>query len=681
MNLVFANPGWLGFSFLALAPLVIHLLYKRRVKVVKWPSVALLEEVRRENRRSLRLQEWMLLVLRTLLVLSVVLAVSGPVLAPKGSGLPSGKGGHRVVALVLDNSLSMGLSENGVTLLDEAVLRAEDILRSVHRPGDAVAVVPACGAEGRYEEVYSVEEAGRRLREVRLCGAGGDVLDALRTVESFASSEERLVYVFSDFQRSVWSNLRYGGGKGMRVVLVSLARRGRANVVVDEVRPPLVFAGAGPGGVLKAVLRNTGDAEASVSVTVHQDGRKTGETRVSLGGGGVTEVELPWNPGRPGLTTGFVAVEGDRLKADDRRWFAVRTPPRMRVAVVDDSGGAASVFLRKVFEAAGAGGFLEVLPTGSAGLAGVLGRSDVVVMAAFRGMPAGTAEALRRFLEEGGGLWVATEDRMDIDEFNRVFDPGIIPCRVLGRSVSSGTDTFLGAKEVDFSHPLLSYFEGTDLFRHGRFRGYYRAALREADPGLKVLVRMETGEPLLVEYGHRSRASERETGRVLLFLSSLSDSLNGFPYTRNFPVFVLQSLRFLVERSVPEFPAGTPGEAIAGRTGPVKGARMERWDGRMWVREEEDPVTTVGVWRFGEEVFLVRTPPEESEVAGMTEEELRRVFGNLPVIPGDGTAGRKAVEAETGRSLAPWAILLALLCAAGEAAVLFGFRRRMAAEV
>lgn len=675
MNLVFGNPGWLGFAVLALGPLVIHFLYKRRVRVVRWPHVALLSEVRRENRRSLRLREVLLLVLRTVAVLSVVLAVSRPVLAPRGVAVAEGGvGGHRSLVFVLDNSLSMGLSENGVTLLDEAVLRAGDILRSVHRPGDAVAVVASCGAEAVYEEVYDSEEALRRMREVRLCGGSGSVLDALRTVESFASGGERLVYVLSDFQRSVWSNAGYGGGRGMRVVLVSLARKGRANVVVEGVRPPLVFPGAGPGGRLRAVLRNTGDAAVEVTVGSYQDGRKTGEERVRLAGGASAEVEFPWHPGRPGLTVGFVGVEGDRLRADNRRWFAVRMPERMRVVLVDDTGGEASRFLRKVFEVAGSG-FLEVVRTESSGLAQVLGGADVVVLAGFRRLPAGTAEVLVRHVGRGGGVWVATEAGLDLEGFNGVFHPVLVPCRLLGRAVVSAPEEVFGVRSWDVSHPLLAAFEGTDLFRNARFRGYYRAAVEEGDARLQVLARMETGDPLLVEYVHRSSVSEREVGRVLVWFSSLSDGLSAFPYTMNYPAFVLQVLRHLVERPVEEFVLPVWAAGVAGRLGVAADGGVWRWVDGRWERWVGEVVEEGGVWRLGGEVFVVRTPPEESEVVGMSEEELRRVFRGAVVVRGGEGVGRRAGEAEAGRSLTPWVLVLALGCLLAESLVLGVFRR------
>ena len=72
--------GWLAA---AAAPLLIHLWSRHRFREVDWAAMQFLLAAMRKNARRLQLQQWLLLAVRTLLIVLVVLAVA----EPYGAGL------------------------------------------------------------------------------------------------------------------------------------------------------------------------------------------------------------------------------------------------------------------------------------------------------------------------------------------------------------------------------------------------------------------------------------------------------------------------------------------------------------------------------------------------------------------------------------------------------------------
>ena len=68
--------------------------------------------------RRVRIRQWLLLALRTLAIVSLVLAFARPTLSDAGGGFEDG--GARALALVLDNSRSMTLRDAQGSLLDQA---------------------------------------------------------------------------------------------------------------------------------------------------------------------------------------------------------------------------------------------------------------------------------------------------------------------------------------------------------------------------------------------------------------------------------------------------------------------------------------------------------------------------------------------------------------------------------
>jgi len=76
--MVFSNPTYLWALLGLLVPLAIHLWSKKEAKTIKIGSVQLLEESNSRQSSSIQLNEWLLLLLRMLIVGLVVLLMSGP---------------------------------------------------------------------------------------------------------------------------------------------------------------------------------------------------------------------------------------------------------------------------------------------------------------------------------------------------------------------------------------------------------------------------------------------------------------------------------------------------------------------------------------------------------------------------------------------------------------------------
>ena len=101
----FLNP-WMLLGGLAIAsPIIIHLLNKRRFKIVQWAAMDFLFEADKKNRRRVQLENFILLMLRCLAMLLVALMFSRPFLPSSvTSVLQQAQKIERVI--LVDDSLS-----------------------------------------------------------------------------------------------------------------------------------------------------------------------------------------------------------------------------------------------------------------------------------------------------------------------------------------------------------------------------------------------------------------------------------------------------------------------------------------------------------------------------------------------------------------------------------------------
>ena len=74
----FLNPALLMGAFALAIPIIVHLLNRRRFKRIKWAAMRFLEVSLERNQRRMKVEDWILLLLRLAIVALIVLALSRP---------------------------------------------------------------------------------------------------------------------------------------------------------------------------------------------------------------------------------------------------------------------------------------------------------------------------------------------------------------------------------------------------------------------------------------------------------------------------------------------------------------------------------------------------------------------------------------------------------------------------
>ncbi|MBN8599100.1 MAG: BatA domain-containing protein [Planctomycetes bacterium] len=141
--MAFLNPT-LAFAALACiaAPIIIHLLFRRKRKPVAWGAMKFVLEAFKRHKKRLRLEQLLLLAARTLAVLFLALAVGRPMLA---GARPADSRRARDLTIVLDNSLVSQTRPGGpgtTSELETSKLTAVRVLEALDAArGDRATVV------------------------------------------------------------------------------------------------------------------------------------------------------------------------------------------------------------------------------------------------------------------------------------------------------------------------------------------------------------------------------------------------------------------------------------------------------------------------------------------------------------------------------------------------------------
>lgn len=692
----FESPLFLIALAGAAVPVIIHLIFRVRKRVVIFGSNRFLEQAVRKHKKRLRLRDILLLLMRVALIALIALAFARPTfdLPPDAR-----EGARRDVVFVLDDSLSMSAGRLARTNLDEAKSRVLDALAALAK-GDRAGLV-LCSGGGRVASALTTD-LGPLSAKVRATGPTyfkAELAPALRAALGLLSAAtgdaapRRLVAVASDLQRTSWTKAALGALETAGVEFeVILPQAESANLAVVGAASESSFWSPGTPVTVRARVANFGKGEANgvaVRLRVGSASAPRAERTVTIPAESEVTVELAFMASAPGEYAASVEVEGgDSLSADDTRRLVLNLRDRVRVLVVSDAPFRrdAEYFKRgDVFED-GAYFLSKALDpridrnappetpyepveiaARSLDVTALRGADAVIVRGGGKVTEEG-ARLLEEYVRAGGGLAFAADASPPpgegivraagaLGEHVIIEDrfPGedMLPARV-GRFVDAGSITPLGLPITKWErlHPVWSVFEGDSGTSPGRAH-LFRLRELEPAPDARVLAEVEGGRPAMVE-----RALGE--GRIVQLAFALSPDATDFPKLKAFVPFIHGLVGYLAESKAgggtPAIEVGEPlpvGEMLAGprEAGSMfalydpDGARVKLPQGGA-----APPAERPGVWRLVLEraglagrretrLIAVNVPPAESDLrSGGKERFLDALSGDAlsgDALPGD----------------------------------------------
>lgn len=526
----FNHPAMLGWLAAAAAPLVIHLLNRRKHREMPWAAMQYLMAAIRKSSRRMHIEQWLLLAIRTLLVVLLVLAMAEPVLEQTGLTLVAGQRTHKV--LVIDGSYSMAFKTADQTRFERAKELAERIVEE-SRQGDGFTLV-LMAAPPRVlvgTPAFEPHEILQEIEQLKLVDEGADlpatlikieeILEAARRDQTRLAREE--IYFLTDLGRNTWAPEFRGSdaaGEFRRrsqklagsatIVVADLGQPNAENAAIVSCRAVEPYITAARDVTIEAEIHNFGRQERlRHGVEFYVDGRRAGETQVDLEGEGSNTAGFNYRFDAPGEHRIEVRLAADQLDVDNHRWLSLPVVRQLRVLCVNGrpAGGAFQGAADYLVVALSPRGLTddrsavrpEVVPE-SALVELDLEPYDAVFLCNVGQFTPNEAKVLESYVKHGGGLVSFLGDQVQTESYNRQLSPdgvAVLPVR-LGETVEADPPAFFNP--LGYEHPLTAAFRGRD--RAGLLttpvRRYVKLLLPDGSAA-KTALAFTSGDPAIVE--------------------------------------------------------------------------------------------------------------------------------------------------------------------------------------
>jgi hypothetical protein len=343
--MTFLNPAVLIGLLAAGFPLLLHLLNLRKLRIVEFSTISFLKELQKSTLRRLKFQYWLLLILRTLLLLFLVLAFARPVL--RGT---FGSGGHAATTMIIiiDNTSSMGRTDEHGMLLTQVQARADELL-SLLREGDdgLVLRVAEGGAVPFASPTQNITLLRTIVRETKISTIHRPVDDALRTSARLlrgSTNPNKEIYILSDMQRaciqpqSDSTVIRSLFNNDVNIFTATIGQSSIENTGIVDVKTENTIIDLDRPCTMDAVVKNFGRLPLrTFVVSAYLGATRVQQKTIDLPPQQSTSVEFPLRLQHRGLTSGSIRIEDDQCEYDNVRYFSISVPDLIRIHLVIQS--------------------------------------------------------------------------------------------------------------------------------------------------------------------------------------------------------------------------------------------------------------------------------------------------------------------------------------------------------
>ncbi|MFH1367519.1 MAG: BatA domain-containing protein [Elusimicrobiota bacterium] len=617
MSLSFLNTSFLFALPVALIPLILHLFYRKKQSVIYFSYIELIKKAAERTRIKSKIRRYLLLTVRTLILLLLVLLFARPVWRFGETGAGSKKA--MSVILMIDASYSMGYVENGRTRFDRAIENAAKIIGML--PMKARAGIVAYSDRVEYaspslsNDAVSLLQSLDRIKLTDRPTGFGSAWNAAQSLVAQSPDSECSVIILSDLARHGFGEkpaksavksriLVFEPGKSSNLYITGM--KGEYDELLSQWKIETYVASGYPGS------RDT------CPITYYSGARKAGSDLIALNNDGKTTCAFSYSSEETASAVRARLLE-DPLDRDNVYYLALRRRDPFKVWILDGdpkSGGVTSesFYLKNVFPPA------DVLSENEFASA-YFAVPGVVIAANIRAFP----PAVERFVGSGGGLLIFPGDRTP-DEFQNDLLPA-----TLGQ-------VFESRRNVSWSAPdeyFLSQAMDMRAFEWDKIsvdKGY----ILQAKGGAQTVAVLADGWPFLVE-------SRSGAGKVMLCASSADRDWNNLPGRPLYAPLMQNIIRYLsgtgTQNEISDIPVGEPFryKSVASPEIVTPSGRTEKpkiISGELIFEKTDEP----GFYRLlssGREVFRftvnLNTASGESDLEAASAGNLKKYFQDSPV--------------------------------------------------
>lgn len=462
--MTFLNPAILIGLIAAGIPILIHLFNLRKLKKVEFSTLMFLKELQKNKIRKIVLKQWLLMLIRILIVIFLVLTFSRP--AIKGYAIIGTPTLAKTTAVfIVDDTFSMSVADNKGSYLNQSKTLITNLINNLQDQDEAIII--RVSNPNDENNIFTSDKNGliKRVSEITLSDRSETLNEAVVKAASIigeAKNFNKELYLFSDFQKSrmtnneVFSDLGELLNERVRVFIFNFGTATPFNIGVDSLKVNSQIIEIDKPLRLSAFINNYSNRSVdNLVVSMFLNDERIAQKGISLKENENQEVMLESNVKGSGTQRLRIEIEDDEVLNDNQNFVSLKVPEKFSILFLSDNSEE-TIFVRYALQAADNKGQFQIDEKRLSQIAATnLNNYDLVFL--FANEKISSLADIQKFVQNGGGLFIFPNENLNLNYFNSLLQNFDLP--IASDKIILQNENKILFDKVDFQHPLFS-----DLF-------------------------------------------------------------------------------------------------------------------------------------------------------------------------------------------------------------------------
>jgi hypothetical protein len=675
-------------------PVIIHLLRKNKVIEIEWAAMDFLMDAVQEQKKRFKMEDLLLLVLRTLLILFLILALARPITAMLG-----GKSGEPKL-ISLDNSFSMASKIASQSRFDRAVEAAKNINADSDSPK---ALILNSSSPRKLIANFSQDKSlvSETLNQMQVGDFGGDAMSSVKACLEFLKEQNSLppsIYFISDFQKSQWSEPNALLSQSLKeiqekadLVFVHVGDDKKENLSISNFKALQDAAKLNEDAWFTVDVKNHGEEDAEeVEVRFYLNEDLQESSSLNIPAGQSVTVNFKSSVDQAGFHSLSAEIGADVNLKDNRTFSHFYATDKLKVLVVQNFKPE-SVYEKKslFFDFAlnpypGASRSEKALYDFEWQDSQALETEDLndfafIILDDLQAMTSSEFDSIQQYIAGGGGVLVNLGASTDVENFNQTFVENKVinwPVYEERFAMEKGGD-FLLTEITNQQSQLWSFSDSLDSLESFKVKKTF-GLIKTSGEGQSYMDLKRAGEDKLSILS----SFEFQKGKVIVLATGMDLEWNNFatrpyflPLCRQISSHLLKSDQQIIQRSVGESYFTELSDDKSRTSFDLSTPNQQRETYNVEIKDQKPYLNIAefeqaGIYKLQEngatkeEFISVNLNSEESEISSLSMEQLKNVYPDIEVL--DNIDDLKTASSSNGADISSLFLLLAFLCWLGE---------------
>ena len=345
MSFLYPNILWCLFA-LAI-PIIIHLFNFRRHKIVYFSNTATLKTIEQENAKTKKLKYIIALIMRMLFIAGLVFAFAYPYNPEQKLKTDDA---DNLVAVYIDNSMSMQSQSSEISLIEDARASARKIVSNISPSQRFVLLTNSRQPDNEYpmnqdEMLMSIDAMQTESSPMSF----NNLYENLQMIMKRNGFKSASLFMYSDFQDNMMNMDGLVADSAIQLVAMPLKSDYQQNIYIDTVwlSSPVLQSGLANEVNARIVNESAKDVNG-LPVYLEIAGSSVAFTTVDIPANGKNDIAMQFVLNESGEKNATVSINDYPITFDDIYNFVLNVRPIIKI--VELSAGAGDLAIQTLFE-------------------------------------------------------------------------------------------------------------------------------------------------------------------------------------------------------------------------------------------------------------------------------------------------------------------------------------------